>query len=566
MKYSHSSDKAPRGVLLFDFGTVLIGLSKEKCIAALEKIGCGKIAYYVDECRQEDLFHELEIGGSIEAFCEEARRQSSFTDETGTEHPCPATNEEICWAWNELLLTIPVEKLRMIKHLHDDLGYRTAILSNTNYIHWEHSLKHVFTADGLTIDDYFDDIFLSCDLQMVKPDACIYEETARRLGVEPGEIFFIDDSRKNIDAAIAAGYYGLYDPKGDKWMYRLSLLDEENDLFSLHNRKGKAAIIGNFDGIHEGHQYVMKRLVELCAKHDLEPLVITFDQHPRALFDKTFVPKYLTTQEEKRQLLKETLTAFCKEVEAANDNAGNEPSAMTPQVCILPFNRSLASLSAREFMEKVLKEEMGVELLLLGYDNRIGKRNEEEDSESYREYGKDLGMHVIIANPIDVDSTRVSSSHVRHLVVEGDMKSVSKCLGRDYSLTGIVEKGYQEGRKIGFPTANISVAEDKLLPGNGVYSTVITICDTEAAVDKTEKSTDGTNGYTSYKCITNVGTRPTYGGNTVTVETHIPGFKGDLYGKTVTLRFIRKIRDEKVFDSPESLRNQIEQDIIQLND
>lgn len=585
MKYSHSSDKAPRGVLLFDFGTILIGLSKEKCIAALEKIGCGKIAYYVDECRQEDLFHELEIGGSIEAFCEEARRQSSFTDENGTEHPCLATDEEICWAWNELLLTIPVEKLRMIKHLHDDLGYRTAILSNTNYIHWNYSLEHIFTADGLTIDDYFDDIFLSCDLQMVKPDACIYEETAKRLGVEPSEIFFIDDSRKNIDAAIAAGYHGLHDPKGDKWMYRLSLLDEANDLFSLHDRKGKAAIIGNFDGVHEGHQYVMKRLVELCAKHDLEPLVITFDQHPRALFDKTFTPKYLTTQEEKRQLLRETLSAFCGEVEAVNGNAVNEvglinknpdkeASAMSPQVCILPFNRSLASLSAREFMERVLKEQMNVELLLLGYDNRIGKRNEEEDSENYREYGKELGMRVIIANPLDVDSTRVSSSHIRHLVAEGDMQSVSKCLGRDYSLTGIVEKGYQEGRKIGFPTANISVASDKLLPGNGVYATQITICNPaavdkleattdklEATTDKIEATADETTGCTSYKCITNIGTRPTYGEHAITVETHIPGFTGDLYGKTVTLRFIRKIREEQVFDSPETLREQIATDI-----
>ena len=131
------SKDCSKTLLLFDFGTVLTGLSKQRCIAALQKVGCGRIAYYVDECRQEDLFHELEIGGSTESFCNEARRQSAYTDEMGVLHPCGATDEQIIWAWNELLTGVPVEKLRMIHHLRHDLGYRTAILSNTTKIHWE---------------------------------------------------------------------------------------------------------------------------------------------------------------------------------------------------------------------------------------------------------------------------------------------------------------------------------------------------------------------------------------------------------------------------------------------
>lgn len=204
--------------LLFDFGCILVGLSKQRCIDALEKIGCGKIAYYVDECRQEDLFHELEIGGSIDAFCEEARRQSSFTDEMGNYCTCTATNDDICWAWNELLTGVPVEKLRKIKSLREQ-GYRTAILSNTNYIHWQKAIEEFFTIDGLSVDDYFDDIFLSCDLQMVKPDDCIYREVIARLGTN--DILFIDDSAKNIAAAEAHGIKTLHDPKGDIWINEL---------------------------------------------------------------------------------------------------------------------------------------------------------------------------------------------------------------------------------------------------------------------------------------------------------------------------------------------------------
>lgn len=505
-----------RKVLLFDFGCILVGLNKERCIEALKKIGCERIAYYVDECRQEDLFHDLEVGGSIEAFCDEARRQSSYTDEMGVFHPCKASNEEICWAWNELLTGVPAEKLRMVKHLHDDLGYRTAVLSNTNQIHWIKSKADFFTIDGLTVDDYFDEIYLSCDLAMVKPDACIYEEVVHRLGCNGSDILFIDDSAKNCAAAEALGIGVLHDPKGCLWMEKAKEWESW--------RNGKAAIIGNFDGVHLGHRYVIERLKEISEERSLAPVAVTFDKHPRTLFDPEFTPKFLSTLQEKKDILEK--------------NAGN--------VIVMPFTKELAQLSAYDFMKLKLHDEMGVKVLLLGYDNRFGKRNSEETFEKYREYGEKLGIEVLLAKPYDVGETRVSSSHVRHLVAEGKMESVAECLGQPYAVSGIVADGYREGRKIGFPTANIIPSQDKLLPPNGVYASQVTIKGCEGAI---------------YKGVTNIGTRPTYNGTELTVETHLIGFSGDLYGKEINVALLRMIRPEQRFDTVEALKEQITKDI-----
>lgn len=500
MKSSHCSK-----ILLFDFGCILVGLSKERCIKALEQIGCGKIAYYVDECKQEDLFHDLEVGGSIEAFCAEARRQSSFTDEMGVFRECEASDNDICWAWNELLTGIPAEKLRRIKSLKD-AGYRTAVLSNTNEIHWQKAIRDFFTIDGMTVDDYFDDIFLSCDMGLVKPDADIYRKVIEGLQCQPGDVLFIDDSAKNCAAAEALGINTLHDAKGTLWLEQL--------------KAPYAAIIGNFDGVHKGHQHVVESLKTEARKRQLAPLAITFDRHPRTLFDKEFTPKFLSTQSEKTGML----------------------GRMGCENAVLPFTKELASITARDFI-RLIRDEMGVKLLLLGYDNRFGKRNASETFDDYKRYGEELGVEVLLADAMDVEGVRVSSSYVRHIIAEGNMTAATACLGRNYAVTGIVMKGFQEGRKIGFPTANIAVAQEKLLPANGVYRSRTLLAD----------------GW--HASVTNIGMRPTYNGSALSVETHIPGFAGDLYGQEITVEIEEKLRSEQPFDSPEELRQQIEKDI-----
>lgn len=509
-------------LLLFDFGAVLTGLSKQRCIEALQRIGCGKIAFYVDECRQEDLFHELETGGSVEAFCNEARRQSAFTDETGVFHPCTATNDQICWAWNELLTGIPVEKLRMIQHLHDDLGYRTAILSNTNEIHWEKSVRDYFTADGHRVEDYFDYIFLSCRMNKVKPDDDIYQEMLRETGERAENVLFIDDSEKNCRAAERNGIRTLHDPKGDKWPRKLMHMLEGG---------GRAAVIGNFDGVHRGHRAVIDCLLAAARERNLEPVAITFDRHPRSLFTPDFHPEFLNTLEERTALLRKALGPADKE-EAEEC------------VVVLPFTQELADTPARTFMEKILGDRLGVRLLMLGYDNRFGKRNAGEDFNAYRRYGEELGIEVRTAEPYDVGEVRVSSSAIRRMIKEGDIERANDCLGYHYSITGTVVHGYEEGRKMGFPTANILPPEGKLMPPNGVYATRVHI-------EGDGKVRHG---------MTNIGTRPTFHGDGVTIETNILGFIGNVYGKEITVELLAMMRRETLFDSPAELKRQIEED------
>ncbi len=496
-------------LILFDFGCVIVGLDKKRCVDALYKIGCGAIAGYVDEHRSEDLFHEIELGGETDVFCDEARRQSSYTDSDGVFHPCKATNEEIIWAWNELLTGIDVEKLRLIKHMRDDLGYKTAILSNTNWMHWNKSVKDFFGIDGLTVEDYFDHVFLSCDLGMVKPDHRIYEHVIETTGVKAEDIVFFDDSARNCEGARQCGIKAIHDPQGNGWMSQL---------------KSKAAVIGNFDGVHEGHRYILNELKEVAAKEGLAPLAITFDKHPRAVFLPDFKPSYITTIAEKIALLQ-------KEV-------GN--------VKVLSFDKELANVTAYDFMKDFLRDEMGVKVLLLGYDNRFGKRNSEENFETYRRYGEELGIKVIQASPVDVKGVRVSSSQVRHAIADGRMEEATSSLGRPFSISGKVTEGHQEGRKIGFPTANILPPADKIMPPNGVYATEVMIGDKR------------------YKAMTNIGTRPTYqdvsADKTVTIETNIFDFNEDIYEKDITVEFLHKVRDERHFDSPEALKTQIEKD------
>lgn len=194
--------------LVFDFGGILVGLDKQRCIAALDSIGAYEISVYVDECRQEDLFHDLEMGYiSVPEFCDEVRRKSPR---------CTATNEEIAWAWGELLTGIPMRKLKKLEGLKSD--YRLFLLSNTNVIHWERSVEEFFRDHEWGIDDFFERLFLSYKMGMVKPQKEIFSTMLEDAGLKAEETLFIDDSSANCEAAASLGINVLHDPKGDKWM------------------------------------------------------------------------------------------------------------------------------------------------------------------------------------------------------------------------------------------------------------------------------------------------------------------------------------------------------------
>ena len=285
-----------------------------------------------------------------------------------------------------------------------------------------------------------------------------------------------------------------------------------------------AATIGFFDGVHQGHNYVIRQLCQLAAQRSLQPMVITFERHPRQVLQSDWQPQLLTTLEEKTQLLGLTGIEW---------------------LTILQFDRSMSQLSSQQFMSQVLKRDLHVDLLLTGYDNRFGHDRTSTFSD-YVDYGRQLGIEVVAGQPLDVDSLRVSSSLIRRLLTEGRVREATACLGRPYSLRGKVVHGQQIGRRLGFPTANIVPTDsDRLVPAPGVYAVRIMM---------------DANHSTCYQGMMNIGTRPTFDGHRQTLEANIFDFIGDLYGCELTVSFIERLRDERPFQSAEALAEQMRQD------
>jgi len=197
--------------IVFDFGGVLTGLDKGACVKALHSIGAGNIACYVDECRQEDLFHDLEIGKStVGEFCNEVRRLCPG---------CNASNDNICNAWNALLTGIPTRRLEKLLSLKSD--YRLLLLSNTNPIHWHKAVLDFFPYEGNEVDDYFEKTFLSYRMRMVKPDEQMFRTMLVEGQIMPSETLFIDDSPINCAAASQLGINTICAERGDEWLYKL---------------------------------------------------------------------------------------------------------------------------------------------------------------------------------------------------------------------------------------------------------------------------------------------------------------------------------------------------------
>ena len=287
-------------------------------------------------------------------------------------------------------------------------------------------------------------------------------------------------------------------------------------------RNEYCATIGFFDGVHRGHQFMIDSLTTMAHAQGRQSLVITFDRHPRQVVHADYVPQLITTTDEKLQLLHAT---------AAD------------RIEVLHFDAQMAQLSAYEFMRQVLHEKYGVAMLLTGYDNRFG-HNRAEGFTDYVRYGEEMGMKVLQNTPIDIDGLRVSSSLIRRLIVEGNITEASNCMGHPYSITGSVAHGFQEGRRIGFPTANIvPESAEKLVPGNGVYATRVSV-----------------EGGEWMPAMLNIGTNPTFQRQQTTIEAHIIGFEGDIYGKKLCVGFSRKLRDEQRFESVEALQKQLETD------
>lgn len=491
--------------LLFDFGGVLVDLDRRRCIEAFRRVGFD-IEPYLGAYRQGGMFAQFENGDiTTHEFCESLRRAAGND----------VSDEAYIAAWESYLTEVPAERLDMLLRLKE--RYRLAVLSNTNAVHWRMAEERLFHYRGLSLSDFFGDrIFLSNEMHLQKPDPAIFHRVAEALGEQPGEVLFLDDSIVNCEAARRCGMQAEVAGPDSAWLPLAEQL-----LQAAGDGRGAVVTIGFFDGVHRGHQYLLSRVKAEALRRGLRSVAVTFGSHPRQVLHSDYVPQLLTTTAEKRGFIERSGIDEC---------------------VVLDFTADMARLTAAGFMQEYLIGRLGARCLVMGYDHHFGSDRLTSFGD-YRRAGETLGLEVLQmpAAPLETDS--VSSSAVRRCLLAGDVEGAALRLGRSYALGGCVVEGHRVGRTLGYPTANLRPDEGKLIPAPGVYATHAVL-----------------NGQT-YAAMTNIGTRPTLDNGTETsVETHLIGYDGDAYGRRLELHFERRLRDEKKYDSIDSLRLALRQD------
>ena len=278
--------------------------------------------------------------------------------------------------------------------------------------------------------------------------------------------------------------------------------------------------IGNFDGIHLAHQEILQRVVREAGLRRSRSIVITFDPHPQKVLHPERRPFYLLT----------TLDEKVKLIESLGLDA----------VLLIAFTQAFSAMTAEAFVREILWDKLRIQKVFIGHDYAFGNRKQGNE-DFLRSMGGMLGFEVESINTFTVSDTTVSSTNIRKAVLGGDVAKAALLLGHPYSLSGTVIRGYQRGREIGIPTANIEPGKE-LLPANGVYAVMV---DLEGV---------------RHAGVLNVGFNPTFSNEKLSVEVHIMNFDGELYGKGLTVSFIERIRSEMKFESPQKLVDQILRD------
>lgn len=283
--------------------------------------------------------------------------------------------------------------------------------------------------------------------------------------------------------------------------------------------------IGSFDGVHLGHQCILKEIVELAEEHEGTPAVLTMHPHPREFFSPSHAPNLLTSNEKKFQLF----DAFGVGV-----------------TYILPFDRETANIEAEAFIREILCRRCQMSSVLVGYDCRFGK-DAKGDYELLKRMGVELGYEVRQISALVIEAERVSSTLIRERVLQGDLEGVEALLGRKYSLVGVVVTGRGRGAEIGFPTANIK-PHHNAVPAQGVYIA-------EALINGSRRP-----------AAVNIGVAPTIRQEDLTIEAHILDYSEDLVGSEIEIVFHKRIRSEKKFSSIDELVKQITKDVAETRD
>ena len=297
-------------------------------------------------------------------------------------------------------------------------------------------------------------------------------------------------------------------------------------IFGLHNLQAAetpcVATIGNFDGVHLGHQAVIGQLAEKAASMNLPTTLITFEPTPAEFFAQNKAPARLTTFREKYVILKRF---------------------SIDRILVLPFNARLSSMAAESFIKRILIEGLDIRYLVVGDDFRFG-RNRAGNFELLQQSGMENDFTVVSMPSFCVDGERVSSSGIRSALADGDFVRAERLLGRHYHMTGKVAHGDKRGRQWGFPTANINMKR-KVIPLRGIFAVEVFGLDREPVFG-----------------VANLGTRPTVCGVRTLLEVHLFEFDEQIYGRRINVVFRHKIREEIRFDSFDALKEQIERDVI----
>ena len=298
----------------------------------------------------------------------------------------------------------------------------------------------------------------------------------------------------------------------------LKIFHSINDFSST---KKTILTLGTFDGVHIGHKKILKKITQNTENHKYESLVLTFFPHPRMVLQEHSDIKLLNTIDEKIDLL---------------EKIGIE------NLVIHPFDEAFSRLTAEEFVSTILVDQFHIQKIIIGHDHRFG-RNRTANIDDLIAYGKEYGFEVEQISVQEINDISVSSTKIRNALLEGDMALANDYLGYDYFLTGIIIKGKQLGRTIGFPTANLKIEENyKLIPQNGVYIV-------KSIID--EQTIFG---------MMNIGFNPTVDGQKQSIEIHYFDFNADLYNQKISVSILQRIRSEQKFESVDLLKEQLEKD------
>ena len=287
----------------------------------------------------------------------------------------------------------------------------------------------------------------------------------------------------------------------------------------IDNISKSVVTIGNFDGVHKGHQVLIKKTVKFANENNLKSIVFTFENHPINYFKNKKIKNIITNSEKISKIKKLGVDILI----------------------MIPFDSYMTKISPLEFIKEILIDKLDAKKIIVGHDFTFARRKE-GNTKILKEMSFKYRFDLEIVNSIDINDIRVSSTHIRQLVDNGDVDKVNNYLGYNFLIKGKIIKGKQLGRTIGFPTANIKINDDLLIPKKGVYVTSVYIDDN------------------IYYGATNIGYNPTVKGESLSIETNILEFSEDIYGKIIKLEFLERIRDEKKFNSIDELKLQLKKD------